>query len=285
MEQRPHYLVVGVFVLVLMVLGIIFVLWFSKVDIIGKENFYEIFFAGTVTGLRENEEVKFRGIPIGKVIKISVSKIDPDKVRVLVNINKPELIREDAIATIEAQGLTGYTFVQIKGSTKESPILKVQSGRKYPIIKSKPSEIESLFEEVPHLITNMNSVVKKLSAILDEETMNNVRQTINHFEQLTKDLSEGPGSIKLVIEDMRKDFKEIEKAAKDFSKTLHEFDLLIEDNRAPIHHFTEQGLPELTRLIQKSQSTMESVKKVAERLEKGAGSLLGSGNKGGYKIE
>jgi phospholipid/cholesterol/gamma-HCH transport system substrate-binding protein len=285
MEQRPHYLMVGIFVIVLTFMGIFFILWFSKVDFKGNANLYEIFFAGAVTGLRENEEVKFRGIPIGKVVKISVSKIDPDKVRVLVNINKPELIREDAIATIEAQGLTGYTFVQIKGSTKESPILKVQSCRKYPIIKSKPSEIESLFDEMPRLITNMNAVVKKLSTILDDKTMVNVQQTIDNLAQLSQDLTQGPNSIKLAIEDMRKDFKEIEKAAKDFSQTLHQLDLVIEENRAPIHRFAEQGLPELTRLIQKSQSTMESVKRVAERLEKGTSSLFGSSTKGGYKVE
>lgn len=285
MEQRPQYLLVGIFVMVLIASGIIFILWFSKVQITGYQNLYDIYFGGSVTGLRENEEVKFRGIPIGKVIKISVSKIDPDKVRVFVNIDKPELIREDSIATIEAQGLTGYTFVQIKGSTKESPILKTLPGRKYPIIKSRPSGFESLFDELPRILTNTNAMFKKLSEILDEKTVNNVKQTIEHIHQITQDLSQGPGSVKQAIEDLRKDFQKIEKAAENFSKSLQSFDQLVEENRAPINRFTEQGLPELTRLIQQSQMTVESIKKVADRLDKGPAEFFSGGNKGGYKIE
>lgn len=285
MEQRPKYLMVGIFVLVLVLLGVIFVLWFSKVNISGYKNVYEIYFTGSVTGLRQNEEVKFRGIPIGKVIKISVSKIDPDKVRVLVNINKPELIREDTIAVIEAQGLTGYTFVQIKGSTKESPILKAQPDRKYPIIKSKPSEIESLFDELPRILKSTTTVIKQLSSVLDDKSIHTIKQTIDHIHQITQDLSQGPGSLKLAIQDIREDFKKIEQAAENFSKSLHSFEQLIEENRAPIHNFTQQSLPELTQLVRKSQSAVDSIKRVADKLEKGPAEFFSGGRKGGYRIE
>jgi phospholipid/cholesterol/gamma-HCH transport system substrate-binding protein len=285
MEQRPQYLLVGSFVLILVALGVIFVLWFSKVNITGYQNLYEIYFTGTVTGLRENEEIMFRGIPIGKVIKISVSKIDPDKVRVLVSINKPELIREDTIAVIEAQGLTGYAFVQIKGSTKESPILKALPGRKYPIINSQPSDIESLFDQLPRILKNTNAMVKKLTTILDEKTMNNIRQTFDHIHQISRDLSEGPGSVKLAIQSIKEDFQKIKEAADNFSKSLDSFEQLVEENRTPILNFTQQGLPELTRLILKSQATMESIKRVTDRLEKGPAEFFSGGSKGGFKIE
>ena len=145
METRPNTFIVGVFVLALIAAGTTFVLWFSKMEIGKSHHLYYVFFEGAVTGLRENTDVLYQGIPVGKVKKISVYKSDVQRVKVLVNIERPDIIRENSIATIEAQGLTGYTFVQIKGSTQDSPLLKSMGDYKHPVIQSRPSNLEALF--------------------------------------------------------------------------------------------------------------------------------------------
>jgi len=285
MEPRPHYFTVGIFVLLMLSLGVVLVVWFSKIDLITNRNYYAIYFEGSVTGLRENEEVKFRGVPIGKVYKITVDKINVDKVRVLVNIERPELIREDAVATIDIQGLTGYTFVQIRGSTKGSPILKVKPGQKYPVIKSKPSEIQSLFAETPLIMENLNRVVKKLNNFLSEETIKEMQQTVINLKLITEDLSKGPNSLKNIMTDLQKSFHSVEEAATHFASASKQIDLIFQENRHAIHEFTQSGLPQLTRFIEKARTTVESIGQVAEDLEQGPGHFLGKNRVEGYKIE
>ena len=74
METRASYIAVGAFVLVL-ILGLVgFVIWVGKFR--GAEQFarYDILFAGSVTGLQVDGTVRYRGIPVGRIIDI---RIDP----------------------------------------------------------------------------------------------------------------------------------------------------------------------------------------------------------------
>lgn len=285
MEPRPHYLMVGIFVLLMASLGVVLILWFSKIELMEQPNLYAIYFQGSVTGLRENEEVKFRGVPIGKIRKITVDKTTVDKVRVLISVYRPELIRVDSVATIEAQGLTGYSYVQITGSTPESPILEVQPGQKYPVIQSKPSGIESLFAEMPHILENLNNIAKKLNTFLDEKTVVNMQQTIQNIQKVTGELSQGPRSLSLMVQDMREGMKRVAKAGDDFSVLSNHLEQVLAENRQAIHSFTDQGLPNLTRFLEKAQNTAESIGRVAEDLEKGPAQFLRKTTTGGYKIE
>ena len=171
METKPNNFIVGVFVLSLVVLGTFFIVWFSKLDLGEQRNLYYIYFDGAVTGLRENEDVLYQGIAVGKVKKISVYKSDVQRVKVLVNINRPDIIRKNSIATIEAQGLTGYTFVQIKGSTQDSPLLKTTKDHKHPVIQSRASNLEALFSNAPKMLEDISKVAQQVQKLFDEKCL------------------------------------------------------------------------------------------------------------------
>jgi phospholipid/cholesterol/gamma-HCH transport system substrate-binding protein len=285
MEPRAPYLAVGIFMLTIAAVSILLLLWFSKLELEDNQNLYVIFFEGAVTGLRENEEVKFRGVPIGKVRRVSVSKTHPDTVRVVVSIRKRELIREDAVATIEAQGLTGYTFVQIKGSTTNSPILTIKKGQKYPIIPSKPSEIQSLFEETPKILENLNKVTQRILVLMDEQNLNNFKQSLAHIQKITQDLSEGPDGINQLSHSLKESFSKVEQAAADLSKTSQEVGQMIQENRPAFREFSSEGLPELSRLLKKAQRAIDAIGRVADDLDQGPTHFLNKNTKQGYRIE
>ena len=62
---------------------------------------------GSVSGLQEGGQVLYRGIPVGRVAEI---RIDPDNVEnvlVTVEIDRETPIKQDTVATLEMQGLTG----------------------------------------------------------------------------------------------------------------------------------------------------------------------------------
>jgi len=58
-------------------------------------------------------------------------------------------VRTDTVASIELQGITGVTYVLLKGGKQESAALPVTMEEPYPQIKSIPSRIELLFETAP----------------------------------------------------------------------------------------------------------------------------------------
>ena len=62
---------------------------------------------------------------------------DPQRVIVTLQVQPGLNIREDSVASIDSQGLTGGTYVEISGGTAKSPILVGQGG---PAISRHPHQ-------------------------------------------------------------------------------------------------------------------------------------------------
>ena len=278
METKPNSFIVGIFVLALIALGTLFVLWFSKLEIGESKNPYYIYFDGAVTGLRENEDVLYQGIAVGKVKKISVYKEDVQRIKVLVNINRPDIIRENSIATVEAQGLTGYTFVQIKGSTQDSPLLKAQNGHKHPIIHSRPSNLEALFSNAPKILDDIYKVAVRLQKFFDDKMIESSQKTFKNLETITHDLAHGTSSFALFLTEFRSSLTDFKSASASFHRVL-------QDNKDAMATFTQTGLPAFTKMSQSLQKTADHVDKIVKEIETSPVAFLNKNSRQGYKVK
>ena len=77
MEIRASYLLVGAVVLALVAGLAAFSVWLVRADIDRRVEPYQIAFAGSVTGLQQGSQVRYRGVPVGRVTDI---RIDPERV-------------------------------------------------------------------------------------------------------------------------------------------------------------------------------------------------------------
>ena len=116
METRAHYIMVGSFVIATLGALVIFILWMSKLDLGNKFKIYEIYFEGSVTGLRINEDVRYHGIPIGNVKQIKVDKKNINHMNQFKSVQnlisgKNHLIVED----IDGLYYTGYLRINHEG--------------------------------------------------------------------------------------------------------------------------------------------------------------------------
>src|SRR3546814_3049541 len=76
------------------------------------------------------------------------------RVRVTAEMAADTPIRADSEATLQLQGITGVSYVQITPGSPEAELIKPVRGgdtAKYPTIKSKPSAIDTLVEAAPEL--------------------------------------------------------------------------------------------------------------------------------------
>ncbi|MCP4923366.1 MAG: MCE family protein, partial [bacterium] len=124
-------------------------MWLHRLDINPSSPLYDIYFRGSVGGLRDNEKVLFQGVPIGHVHSVKINPDEPEYIRVSIAINIPKLIREDTAASLETQGFTGLAYIQLDGSNRNSPLLKAKEGQKHPVIKSTPSRIQKVVNAAP----------------------------------------------------------------------------------------------------------------------------------------
>ena len=111
METRANYVLVGSFVLVMVVSLLVFVVWFGKVQFEAEAKRFEIVFTGSVTGLSAGSPVRYSGVRVGEVRSIRLDEEDPGKVDVIIEVAADTPIREDTVARLEIQGLTGGLYV------------------------------------------------------------------------------------------------------------------------------------------------------------------------------
>src|SRR5512137_1560401 len=135
METRVNRAVVGAFVLVLGAAGIAAVLWLGSGRLTQKEyGTYLAYFTESVSGLNLHAPVKSRGVAVGSVREISLDPTNPERVRLLLEVEKGTPVKEDTVAILGVQGLTGIAYIELSGGTRDSPMLREAPGDGAPVI-------------------------------------------------------------------------------------------------------------------------------------------------------
>ncbi len=189
MEIRASYLLVGAVVLALVAGLAAFSVWLVKADIDRQVEPYQIAFSGSVTGLQRGGQVRYRGVPVGRVTDI---RIDPERVEqvlVTVEIEAGTPIRQDTVASLEMQGITGVAFVQLRGGTQASPPLVAVAGHGLPQIESRRSTLERVFESTPELLAHSLALVERATRLLNDENLQALTKTLQNIETVTSSLA------------------------------------------------------------------------------------------------
>src|ERR1700743_50181 len=111
-------------------------LWLAGVQDSQEYEYFQTSFKGPVTGLGNGTTVRYNGIDVGRVTDLHFDPADPQKVIAMLQENPCSHIREGSKASIESQGLTGGSYVEISGGTKKSPELKPSAPGQIPFLKS-----------------------------------------------------------------------------------------------------------------------------------------------------
>ncbi|HLT78577.1 MAG TPA: MlaD family protein [Ferrovibrio sp.] len=313
METRAHHLLIGSFVLVFVAAMVMFTLWLAKVREDAEIARYNIYFTGSVAGLGVGGDVRFNGIKVGSVSQIVIDRDDTSRVRVTVEVDADTPIREDSEATLQLQGITGVSFVQILPGSNTAPILPVVSGSNpslYPVIRSRPSAIDALFEAAPELL-------QRAAQVLSDENIANISGFMADLRQVSQILASRQESIGRAIDSFDRTSGDIAKAAEaaatiaarldrvmgeaermlgrantmldgdaaealrsaktamaQLNGTLGEIQALVRENRAPIQAITTDGFGEFRRFVQEARILVGSLARVAQRLEDNPSAVL-----------
>ncbi|MGH6871943.1 MAG: MlaD family protein [Rhizomicrobium sp.] len=185
METKANYVAVGAFVLILVLGGVIALLWLAGAQYSEEYAYYRTFFSGSVSGLGNGTTVRYNGIQVGRVSKLTFDPDDPKRVVVTLEINPQLRIPDDSVASIASEGLTGGSYVEIDGGSKGHPILKPTMFGPPPVIKSKPSTLQELEQSAPQLVAKLNGIADKLNAVLSPQNQAAFSHTLANLDSMT----------------------------------------------------------------------------------------------------
>lgn len=274
METRSSYVIVGTFVLLMVAALFAFVVFIAKVQFDETNVPYHVYFDGSVTGLQKGSAVRFRGVAVGVVSDIRIAPDDASKVRVTLDISASTPITQDAVATIEMQGITGIAYIQIFGGAKGSPSLEPGGRGQIPVIPSRPSQISEVFDAAPQLLNNLVSLSERAGAFLTPENAERVTAILANTEKATASLDSALGDLKQITPAARD-------AATALSTVAQQAAGILTENREPIHDFTTTGLYDMALLMAEFRELVGHLSRISAQVERDPSGFLLAGPRAG----
>lgn len=296
METRAHHLLIGSFMLLMIAALFAFIIWLAKVDIDQEFDRYDIYFAGSIAGLSEGGPVQYNGVPVGQVTDITIPADQPNQVRVTVRLRADVPILQGSTAVLEAQGLTGFALVQIEGGRRGAPPIEAEAGQPRPVIPSKPSALQELFQDAPNLLNEAILVLGRIKEVLNDDNRQRVANILSNVDRVTGALANRSDELESTLVEAERTViairqtgeslnrlitkaegladDDIRLALSDARSTIQEAETLlsnlnraVNENRGAIATFTNNTLPEVSRLILDMRRLAASLKRISEEFE------------------
>jgi phospholipid/cholesterol/gamma-HCH transport system substrate-binding protein len=294
------YALVGAFVLVLGAVMIAIVLWLAAGGAFQKK--YDPYLAvedESVAGLNVNAPVKYNGVDVGMVREIHLDPDNPERVILLFAIERGTPIKEDTVAVLKTQGLTGIAYVELSGGARNSPPLRTIAGNAHPVIRTKPSLSARLENVLTTVLAKLDSTSSNINAVLSDENRAAFTHTLANLAAVTHAIAarketlaagitsaaktfdnsarlsaELRGQLGPVIERIGRSADAVEKMGNEAALASASAGRTVDAVGADVKRFTADALPELERLLGEMSVLAASLRRLSEKIEGSPGGLL-----------
>ncbi len=292
METKVNYAVVGAFVLLLAASIIGGVLWISSGGA-GRKDYdtYLAFFWESVSGLNLNAPVKYKGVEVGAVREIGLDPADPQRVRLVLAIERGVPIKQDTVAVLSVQGLTGIAFLDLGGGSRESPLLEADEPGGYPVIPTGPSLLRRLDTGTTALVADLSQTAQSIGELVDAETRETLQRTLRNldtvvavFAERSKAIDQGltdvaatlghgaraSAELAQLVQQVSRTAAAVERAAAEVAKAGTAAQGALDG----VGQLGSEALPELQRLLAEARVLTASLARVTRELERDPSALV-----------
>jgi len=189
MARKTSKFMIGLFVTIGILIGMVAVVWLGASKYFEKGQTYVTYFDESVQGLQVDSTVKYRGVEAGRVEKIRVAP-DNRLIEVVMKINVRGKLEREYVAQLKAAGITGIVFVELdrKELDKSDLSPKITFTSEYPVISSKPSDIKQL-------LTGIDNVIQSLNKIDTQGISDQIKSTLKVLESVVASVDHVVGSV------------------------------------------------------------------------------------------
>jgi len=309
MEREANYAAVGAFVLIVTLLGLLFVYWYSDAREHRSYDRYEIYFTGSVSGLERGGAVRYLGVGVGRVVDMNIDPRDPSRVRVIVDIDTRTPISTYTVAELQLQGITGLLYIDLLEDRANKRSAPAVEGLKYPVIRSSPSRFDVLLANLPDVAVVAAEVVQRANRLLDDHNLKAIASTLENVDRASRSLPQTVHDLNVMVSELHTASSELAAASGDvhtliknvgpdvtriaertrviadnLSHASAELDRVIAENRKDIRSFTREGLPELERFVREGREAASEIRQLSISLRENPSQLIYQPQTAGVEI-
>jgi phospholipid/cholesterol/gamma-HCH transport system substrate-binding protein len=286
LETKANYVAVGAFVLVCVIGLVVTILWLAGAQYSQEYAYYQTYFKGPVTGLGKGTVTRYNGIDVGRITDLQFNPDDPQSVIVTMQVQPNLNIREDSQASIESQGLTGGTYVEISGGTAKSPTLEAKAGQRYPVIRAKQSTLQQLEQSAPEVVAKLNIAVGRVNDLLNDnnrkalshvlanldETTSTIAKRSAEIDDTIKNANQATANLRDVSADLRPTLDHVDATVTKFGKVADDADAVLKGD----------GIAQLSSMIGEIRRLVSSLTRFSDQLNHEPTKLLFGDRRKGY---
>ncbi len=248
MENRSHAMLAGLFTLVFLIAAAIAAIWISKKNVPLKP--YELVASSPVTGLSVQSQVRYQGVPVGKVESLRFIEDKPGQVRILIGVDPKAPVTEATWAEIVTAGVTGISNVELRDNGTSKVRLE-SSAQQLAEIPIKPSFFERLQSQGGGMLASLERVLSQVEKITSDDNIASVTKSLKNTAVLTERLSR-------TVEAMEPGLKKFPKIMDGLSESIdklnapngpmHQATLSLQSIRDMVAQMRVSTLPDVTAL-------------------------------------
>ena len=312
MEREANYLAVGSFVLLVLVMGFLFVYWYSASI---EHRFYvryEIYFDGSVSGLSEGGAVRYLGVDVGRVVRIRIDPRAANRVQVIADIDATTPISDRTLAQLSLQGITGLLYIDLQQQRADDTgrrILTAVPSERYQVIRSVHSDFDLFLSSLPALTARLDDLVDRSARLLSDKNIAGFERVVANLDKAAAQLPHSAGQLDGLVADLRSTIDEAHKvvgeihvatgtASGDFVAAVQKLratsenleratgsvDAFVAENREQLSGFVRDGLPQIDLLLRDSRAAAQEIRDLSRSLRANPSQLLYQPAAGGVAI-
>ncbi len=183
MVSKAQKVRLGVFLVISFSLMLLLVVLIAGEKLLQKKDTYTIAYKNvSVNGLQIGAMVKYRGYMVGSVTEMRIDPEDVGTIEVIVEVELGTPIKDDMVANLVPQGITGLKLIELAGGSNAAQMLE-PGGR----IRAGTSLLGDITGGIESVTEKLEQVLIHVADITNEENQQRIANILANLDLLVAD--------------------------------------------------------------------------------------------------
>src|SRR5262249_22256699 len=156
----------------------------------GRYDRYTIYFSDPISGLTEDATVRYKGLPVGRILATRLAEDRSDLIKVDIEVKDGTPVNADTVAQLETQGRTGQSHLELSTPKLSGAPPPTPEGEKYPVLKGQGSKLAKFMDDLPNVSKQLTTTLNSIEGFTKGGT-----KTVESIKSLSDSLKENPQQI------------------------------------------------------------------------------------------
>src|SRR6266850_1467127 len=197
MEPEARYTAVGAVLLALLLSLVAGTVWLTRAGARADSRQYTVYFEHqSLEGLQVGSAVEMRGIQVGRVEHLAISRDNINRVQVTLRVDRKTPVSVNTVAAVERKLLTGLARIALDTpGTPARELTEVPRGETYPVIAEGQSGFEHVSDALNRVAISGNDALVGVSELLSEQNRKELMATVASIHRMSQAITTAAGDL------------------------------------------------------------------------------------------